>query len=83
MKFHIVVIAFVTAAAGLAYGGHNETGYIPRSYPGILPKSEVIDLISTTSGSEMFFDTEEIFTSDNDGDVKMEDVSAHMHNVDG
>ena len=31
----------------------------------------------------MFFDTEEIFTSDNDGDVKMEDVSAHMHNVDG
>ncbi|KAJ5213564.1 hypothetical protein N7449_000733 [Penicillium cf. viridicatum] len=85
MKSLIVVVAFVTAAAGLAYGGHNETGYMPGSYPGILPESEVIDLVSTTTDSETFFDTEEHFTSDNDGDIEMEDVSgmAPMHDEDG
>ena len=51
----------------MAYGGRNETGYMPGPYLVTLPESEVIDLTSTTTDIEIFFDTEEYFTPGNDG----------------
>lgn len=39
-----------------------------------LPESEVIDLTSTTTDREIFFDTEEHSTPYDDGDMDMADV---------
>lgn len=48
---------------------------MPGPYLVTLPESEVSDLTSTTTDSEIFFDTEEYFTPGNDAGIKMEDVS--------
>jgi hypothetical protein len=46
---------------------------MPGTFPGLQYDVEIIDLTSTTPGSETFLDAEEHRALDNEGDTKMED----------